>query len=135
MLCHSGFIQESCPEINSCTCLPIGMVRRKDRNYGYASEYTMSLYIFILLTMYGTSLPHLSTKNDKYGFVDEREIRIATGITLVLGLLSLFLVLFKAEFDIPLILVSLIAADFVLKVFISPRLSIFGSIVRVFLKK
>ena len=85
--------------------------------------------------MYGKLLPHLSEKNDKYGFVDEREIRIATGITLVLGLSSLFLVLLKARYDIPLVLVSLMVLDFALKVFISPRWSLFGSFVRIFLKK
>lgn len=85
--------------------------------------------------MYWTHILHLSTKNDKYGFVNETEIRIATGITLVLGLFSLFLVLFKARYDIPLVLVGMIVTDFVLKVFIDPRWSIFGSIVRLFLKK
>lgn len=85
--------------------------------------------------MYWTYVPHLSHKNDKYGFVDEREIRIATGITLVLGLFSFFLVLFKAEYNIPLILVSVIVLDFAIKVFLSPKLSIFGSFVRIFLKK
>ena len=85
--------------------------------------------------MYGKYVQHLSSKNDKYGFVDEREIRIATGITLMMAHLSLFLVLLKAEFDIPLVLVSLMAADFVLKVFIGPRWSIFGSFVRLFLSK
>lgn len=85
--------------------------------------------------MYWTRVPHLSQKGDKYGFVNETEIRIATGITLVLGLFSFFLVLFKAEYTIPLILVSIITFDFVLKVFIGPRWSIFGSFVRLFLKK
>lgn len=85
--------------------------------------------------MYWTHVAHLSEKNDKYGFVDEREIRIATGITLVLGLFSFFLVVFKAEYYIPLILVSIITADFIIKVFISPRWSIFGSFVRLFLSK
>ena len=85
--------------------------------------------------MYWTFVPHLSQKNDKYGFVNETEIRIGTGITLVLGLFSLFLVLFKARYDIPLVLVSLMVLDFVLKVSIDPRWSIFGSIVRLLLKK
>lgn len=85
--------------------------------------------------MYWTHVPHLSQKGDKYGFVNETEIRIATGITLVLGLFSLFLVLFKARYDIPLILVSVIVFDFLLKVFLSPRFSIFGSVVRLFLRK
>jgi len=85
--------------------------------------------------MYWTSLPDISKKWDKYGFVNETEIRIATGITLVLWLLSLCLVLLKAEYDIPLIFVSLMVTDFILKVFISPKLSIFGMFVRLFLKK
>lgn len=85
--------------------------------------------------MYWIPLPNISKKWDKYGFVNETEIRIATGITLVLGLFSLFLVLFKAEYSIPLVLVSLMVADFILKVFISPQLSIFGIIVRPFLRK
>lgn len=85
--------------------------------------------------MYWTHVPHLSEKGDKYWFVNETEIRIATGITLVLGLLSLCLVLLKAEYSIPLVLVSLMVADFILKVFISPRWSIFGSFVRLFLSK
>ncbi len=85
--------------------------------------------------MYWTHIPHLWQKSDKYGFVNEIEIRIATGITLVLALLSLFLVFFKARYDIPLILVSVMILDFILKVFISPRWSIFGSFVWLFLKK
>gem|GEM_PF-5832329 len=67
--------------------------------------------------------------------MNETEIRIATGITLVLGLFSLFLVLFKGRYDIPLIFVSVIVFDFFLKVFLSPRFSIFGSVVRLFLRK
>ncbi|MFZ2256431.1 MAG: hypothetical protein WAW59_06885 [Patescibacteria group bacterium] len=43
--------------------------------------------------------------------------------------------LLKAEYSIPLVFVSLIVVDFALKVFLSPRLSIFGSFVRLFLSK
>ncbi len=84
--------------------------------------------------MYWTRVPHLSQKWDKYGFVNETEIRIATGITLVLALFTFFLVVFKANYSIPLILVSIMLADFVLKL-ISPRFSLFGAFVRIFLKK
>ncbi len=82
--------------------------------------------------MYWKSLPWISAKNDKYGFVDEQEVRTGTGITLVLWLISLALVLLKAEYDIPLIIVWAIWLDFALKIFISPNLSIFGGIVRLF---
>jgi hypothetical protein len=84
--------------------------------------------------MYWTHLPKISNKNDRYGFVDEHEIRIATGITLVLGFTSLSLVLLKAEYDIPLFLVGAIWIDFLIKVFISPRFSLFGGFVRLFRK-
>lgn len=40
----------------------------------------------------------------------------------------------KAEYTIPLIIISFIWLDFVLKVFLDPKHSIFGSIVRPFLK-
>jgi hypothetical protein len=68
--------------------------------------------------MYGTFVTGLSAKSDKYGFVDEREIRISTGIMLLLTLTSFFLVILKARYDIPLILVSFVIADFVSKIFI-----------------
>ena len=85
--------------------------------------------------MYWTPLPNISKPHDRYGFVDEREIRIATGIMLVLGLFSFFFVVFKAEFQIPLILVSVMVIDFLARILISPRFSLFGSFVRIFLKK
>ncbi len=85
--------------------------------------------------MYWTPLPDISKPHDKYGFVDEREIRIATGIMMILWLFSFFLVVFKAEFQIPLILVSIMVIDFLARIFISPKLSLFGSFVRLFLKK
>ena len=85
--------------------------------------------------MYWTPLPDISKPHDRYGFVDEREIRIATGIMLILWLFSFFFVVFKAEFQIPLILVSIIVIDFLSRILISPKCSLFGSFVRIFLKK
>lgn len=85
--------------------------------------------------MYGTPISKISKPTDKYGFVDEREVRIATGIMLVLGLFSLFFVVFKGEFQIPLILVSVMVVDFLVRILISPKLSLFGSLVRLFLQK
>ena len=80
-------------------------------------------------------VPELSEKADKYGFIDENEIRIAAGMTLVLSLSSFFLVVFKARYDIALVLVSVLILDFLLKIFISPQWSIFGSIARIFTRK
>ena len=85
--------------------------------------------------MYWTFVQNISSKSDKYGFVNENEIRIATWIKLVLGLFAFFLVLFKAEYQISLVIIGLIWLDFVLQVFISPKMSIFGSIVRLCIKK
>lgn len=85
--------------------------------------------------MYWTFVENISNKTDKYGFVNEHEIRISTWITLVLWLFSFFLVLFKANYQIPLFLVWTIWLDFVLKVFISPKLSIFWNIVKLFIRK
>jgi hypothetical protein len=85
--------------------------------------------------MYWKFVDTLSNKTDKYGFVNEHEIRIATWITLVLWLFSLFLVLFKANYDIPLFIVWTIWLDFVLKVFVDPKFSIFWNIVKLFIRK
>lgn len=85
--------------------------------------------------MYWTELKWITKSWDKYWFVNETEVRISTWITLVMGLFSLFFVLFKWEFDITLYLVWLIWLDFLLKVFIWPKFSIFGSLVRPFIKK
>lgn len=85
--------------------------------------------------MYWTFVSGISHPEDKYGFVDEREIRIATGIILVFALFSLFFVVFKGEFFLPLFFVSVIFLDFLLKIFLSPRWSLFGSFVRLFLTK
>lgn len=85
--------------------------------------------------MYWFAHPTLSNKTDKYGFVNEHEVRISAGITLVMSLVSLCLVLLRAEYDIPLVLTSIIIADFLLKVILCPRFAIFGNIVRLFLNK
>lgn len=85
--------------------------------------------------MYWHFVKWLSEKGDKYGFVDEREIRISTGIMLLFTLTSFFLVLFKAEYSIPLVLVSFVIFEFITKIFIGPKWSIFGSLVRINLKK
>ncbi|GAB0174383.1 MAG: hypothetical protein HHAS10_02620 [Candidatus Altimarinota bacterium] len=85
--------------------------------------------------MYGHFIHGISEKHDKYGFVDEREIRISTGIMLLFTMTSFFLVLFKAEYSIPLVLVSIVILEFIMKIFIGPKWSIFGSLVRMNLEK
>ncbi|MDQ7009881.1 MAG: DUF4395 domain-containing protein [Candidatus Gracilibacteria bacterium] len=84
--------------------------------------------------MYGKFVEGTGNKTDKYGFVDETEIRIAAGLSLVFALLSVYFVIFKGNFNVGLFIVGIIWLDFVLKVFISPDFSIFGRIVRLFIK-
>jgi len=84
--------------------------------------------------MYWKEVLGISQKWDKYGFVNETEIRITAWVTLLLALATFFLVMLKWEFNIALFVVWSIWIDFVLKIFIWPESSIFGSIVRPFIK-
>lgn len=94
-----------------------------------------TFYFLLLMLMYWFAHPSLSNKTDKYGFINEHEVRIATGITFVMSLISLCLVLLRAEYTIPLVLVSIVTFDFIIKVILWPQYSIFGSFVRLFLNK
>lgn len=85
--------------------------------------------------MYGYFLPQTNKENDKYGFVNEYEIRISTALSLVLGVYSFVSILFFGMFDLPMIFIGILWIDFFLKVFFGPQYSIFGSIVRPFIKK
>lgn len=84
--------------------------------------------------MYGFSTP-LTHKNEKYGFIDEHETRIAAGITFVLGFYTLIHVLLLREYSVPLGVVSVLWIDFVLKVVFGPQYSIFGGMARFFIRK
>lgn len=84
--------------------------------------------------MYWKFVETLSKKDDKYGFVNEVEIRVATGVSFVLAFFAFFLVVLKGEFMISFALIGLIWFDFVLKVFISPKISIFWNLVKLFTK-
>lgn len=67
--------------------------------------------------MYGSFVKGLSEKDDKYGFVDEREIRLAAGVSLLIALFALFAVLLKSDYDKALIVIAFLWTDFVIKVF------------------
>lgn len=84
--------------------------------------------------MYWNKLNNLSSENDKYWFVNENEIRVATWISLILAMIAFFLVVYKAEFIIALYIISIIWLDFFLKTLFSPNLSIFTNIVKIFKK-
>lgn len=68
--------------------------------------------------MYGSYVEGLSGKNDKYGFVDEREVRLAAGVSLLFALFALFAVLLKSDYDKALVVLAFLWVDFVIKVFV-----------------
>ncbi len=82
--------------------------------------------------MYGKPLENISQASDKYGFINEYEVRASTALALVLGIYSFCSIVFFGAFTIPMILIGLIWIDFILKVFLKPEYSIFGSIVKHF---
>lgn len=79
--------------------------------------------------MYGLPLSGVSEANDKYGFVNEHEIRLSTGLSLILGVYSFISIAFFGAFDLPMIFIGLIWIDFALKVFCGPQYSIFSKII------
>ncbi len=83
--------------------------------------------------MYGNFVAALGKKDDKYGFVNETEIRVATGLSLLLGIYSFVNIVFLANFSLSMYFIGLIWIDFVLKVFVSPEISPFARVVRPFL--
>ncbi len=84
--------------------------------------------------MYGKYIKNLGNENDKYGFVNETEIRLATGISLMLGIYSFISIVFFANFTFSVFTLALIWTDFLLKTLISPQCSIFGFIAKPFVK-
>jgi hypothetical protein len=71
--------------------------------------------------MYGTPLPHITQPGDRYGFVNEYQVRIAAGITLALGLYSFISIAFFAAYTAPLLFMSLLWVDFAIRVFAGPQ--------------
>ena len=84
--------------------------------------------------MYGTFIEHLGKKDDKYGFVNENEIRLSTGFALLFAFYSFISIVFFADFTFSIFTIATIWLDFILKTFISPSLSIFGNIAKLFVR-
>ena len=84
--------------------------------------------------LYGKPVEWITISWDKYGFVDELEVRIAAWLSLIFALISFYFVMFRWNFDSAFFTIWIIWLDFVLKVFIWPDFSIFGRIVRPFIK-
>lgn len=84
--------------------------------------------------MYGTFVDGLSQKQDSYGFVNEREIRIAAGVSLLFALFALFAVLLKSDYDKALYVIAVLWIDFVIKVFVGPKFSPLLAAVRPFVR-
>lgn len=68
--------------------------------------------------MYGSFVEGLSQKGDKYGFIDEREVRLAAGVSLLFALFALFAVFLKSDYDKGLVVIAFLWVDFVIKVFV-----------------
>lgn len=79
---------------------------------------------------YGKIIPDLVIDGvpAPYGVVNEREIRAAAGIMLVLGLTAFFGVFYEKNVALAFWIVLAFWGDFVLKVFIGPEWSYFGRI-------
>ena len=84
--------------------------------------------------MYGKFIETLGKKDDKYGFVNEYEIRISTGLALIFGIYSFISIVFFANFTFSIFAIGIIWLDFLLKTTISPSLSIFGFLAKPFVK-
>ena len=84
--------------------------------------------------MYWEKLKWITQKWDKYWFVNEVEIRYAAWLSLIFALFSFYLIMIKWNFDLAFFTIWTIFLDFVLKVFIDPKYSIFWMIVRPFIK-
>lgn len=80
--------------------------------------------------MYGKFIEGMSQKNDKYGFVNENQVRIEAGFGLLIAIYSSISIIFFAEFTIPTILILLMWIDFISKIFISPQASLFAPIAK-----
>lgn len=85
--------------------------------------------------MYGTTLPHISEPGDRYGFVNEYEVRAAAGVMLGAAVWSFVSILFFAAYAVPLVLMSLMWVDFVLRVFVGPGASLSMRVVQPFVKR
>jgi len=84
--------------------------------------------------MYWEKLKWITQSWDKYWFVNEVEIRYAAWLSLIFALFSFYLIMIKWNFDLAFFTIWTIFLDFILKVFIDPKYSIFWMIVRPFIK-
>lgn len=85
--------------------------------------------------MYGKFVEGLSEKNDKYGFVNEHQVRIEAGIALLIAIYSSISIVFFAAFSLPMILISVMWVDFFFKIFLSPQASLFGPVAKMLAPK
>lgn len=84
--------------------------------------------------MYGKFVKWISREGDRYGFVNEVEVRFAAWLGLLFAIISFYFVMFQWNFDIAFFTVWIIFLDFLLKVFIWPEYSIFWRLIKPFIK-
>jgi len=85
---------------------------------------------------YGTTIPGLTIdgKPAPYSVVNEREVRAAAGLMLLLALFSFFHGFYLSDFSYLKITVVIFFIEFFIKVVVGTKFSIFGAIDRVFIK-
>lgn len=80
---------------------------------------------------YGKIVPGLKIDGhgtDIYGVVNERAVRAGAGLMFAIGFFTLLDVYFERNLTVAFVVVSIFFLDFLLKVFVGPRASIFGRI-------
>ena len=84
--------------------------------------------------MYWAHHPQLSNTGDPYGFVNEHEVRVTSGIKLIFAVAAFVLITLKGEIEVGLIIVSILFLEFLLKVVWDPKYSVFGILARLLVK-
>ncbi len=85
--------------------------------------------------IYGSYVEGMSNVGDKYGFLDEIQIRWETGLALIFATYSFISIVFFGYFIIPSFIIGALWLDFLYKVFIKPKSFIFSSLAQILRKK
>lgn len=85
--------------------------------------------------MYGKFVPGVSHYGNRYGFVNENQVRVGAGISLFIAFVAFLALTFFANYFLALFLVGILWLDFFIKVFFDPKYSIFGNIAKIFVKE
>lgn len=85
--------------------------------------------------IYGTFVEYSSKEDDKYGFVDEHQIRLEAGFSLIFALFAFISIVFFAIYPYAMIVIGVLWFDFIFKIFIKPESLFFWFIAKNILNK